>query len=281
MSSPSTTPGLVRLGSKPTVAEYLRALWVRREFALAIPSAELQAQHRNTVLGGLWHVLNPLLQVAVYYVVFGLILDISRGHDNFIGFLTIGVFVFHFTSKSVTAGAKAITSNEGLIRAIMFPRAILPLSVVFSEFAAFGYALLTMFGVVLVTGEAITWTWLLIAPIILLQLTFNVGAALIVARLSDHFRDVQQVLPFLLRLWLYLSGVLWPTQYFIEDYPNWTWALNFNPAYVYITLVREALLEGPPRPLGELWISAGLWAVAALVLGFVFFTARENDYGRG
>src|SRR5688572_2784464 len=118
---------LVKLGTTPGVVEYLKALWVRREFAIAIPTAELQAQHRNTVLGGLWHLLNPLLQMGVYYLVFGVILDVNRGVDNFLGFIAIGVFTFHFTTKSVTAGAKAITSNEGLIRAIMFPRAILPL----------------------------------------------------------------------------------------------------------------------------------------------------------
>ena len=280
MSSSSTSPGLVRLGRKPGVGEYLRALWVRREFALAIPTARLQAEHRNTVLGGMWHVLNPLLQVAVYFVVFGVILEVNRDVDNFIGFLTIGVFVFHFTSKSMTAGAKAITSNEGLIRAIMFPRAILPLAVVLSEFVAFGYALITMFAVILVTGEQVAWTWLLIVPILALQLLFNIGLSLFAARLSDHFRDIQQVLPFLTRLWLYLSGVLWPTQSFVDAYPRLEQLLYLNPAFVYIELVRAALLEAEVGS-AQLWLSGALWAVVALVAGFAFFKARENEYGRG
>lgn len=274
----SSAPPLVRVGSKPSVLEYLRSLWVRREFALAIPSAELHAQHRNTILGGLWHLLNPVLQVAVYYLVFGKILEVDRNVDNFIGFLTIGVFVFHFTSKSMTAGAKSITSNEGLIRAISFPRAILPLAAVLSEFAAFGYALVTMLVVVLLTAEPIALSWLVVIPVIALQTMFNIGAAFVMARLSDHFRDVQQVLPFVVRLWFYGSGVIWPATMLTENYPSLRWLLVANPAFAYIELFRAALLDqawGDP----VLWLSGAAWAVASLVIGFVFFRGREIEYG--
>lgn len=274
----SATPPLVRVGSKSGVLEYLRALWARREFAIAIPSAELHAEHRNTVLGGLWHVLNPLIQIGVYYLIFGVILTVDRGVDNFIGFLAVGVFIFHFTSRSVTAGARSITSNESLLRSISFPRAILPLAAVLAELAAFGYALIAMVGVLLATQETVTWHWLLLFPIIGLQLLFNIGAACFMARATTHFRDIQQVLPFILRMWLYSSGVMWPITRLTEKHPDLTWVMEANPAFAFLELVRNALMDnavGPPR----LWLSAGLWSVAALVLGFTFFRARENDYG--
>ena len=279
----STAPPLVRVGSKPGVAEYLRSLWQRREFAIAIPAAELRAAHGDTMLGGAWHLLNPIFQIAVYFLIFGVILGVDRGVDNFIAFLAIGVFVFHFTSRSLSAGAKSITSNEALMRAISFPRAILPMAAVFAEFAAFGYALVTMLGVVLLTGEAVTWTWLLIVPVIVLQLLFNIGAALFMARFSSHFRDIQQVLPFLIRLWLYLSAVLWPVTRLTDvlqqrDLPNLVWLMDFNPGFTYPELVREAVLGGRVGS-PTLWLSASLWAVLVLVGGFMFFRARENEYG--
>lgn len=274
----TSAPPLVRLGTKPSVVEYLRAMWARREFALAIPSAELHAQHRNTVLGGLWHLLNPMLQVGVYYLVFGIVLDVSRGVENFIAFLAVGVFVFHFTSKSLTAGSKSITNNEGLMRAIAFPRAILPLAVVLSEFAAFGYAFVTMIAVVLLDGEPLTLNWLIVIPAIALQMMFNLGAALIVARLSSHYRDVQQVLPFVIRLFFYGSAVIWPAMRLTEEYPQFSWVLTGNPVFVYIELVRSGLLDkswGDPT----MWLSGLLWSVGTLVLGFLFFRAREHEYG--
>jgi teichoic acid transport system permease protein len=273
-------PPLVRLGGKPGIGEYIRSLWTRREFALAIPRAELRAKNQNTVLGGLWHVLNPLMLVGVYYVVFDLILDTSRGVENFLAFLTIGVFVFHLTSKSVNAASKSITSNEGLLRAVAFPRAILPLSVVLSEFLAFSYALIVMVAVVLLTGEPLYWTWVLIVPAIALQLLFNAGLALFVARLTSHFRDVSQVLPYLLRMWLYFSGVLYEPTHFVAEGSLALRILQANPAYVYINLVRTAVLEQKPPPAME-WIEAAAWGTVVLVIGFLYFRAREHEYGRG
>lgn len=274
----STAPPLVRVGSKSGVVEYLRALWARREFAIAIPAAQLQAEHSNTVLGGLWHLLNPLIQIGVYYLIFGLILEVDRGVDNFLGFLAIGVFVFHFTSRSITAGARSITSNENLMRAISFPRAILPMAAVFSEFASFGYALIAMIGVVLLTGEAVTVTWVLIIPIIALQLLFNLGAAFFIARAAAHFRDVQQVLPFVLRMWLYTSGVMWPVSRLTDAFPDLTWLMYSNPAFAFLELTRRAMLDGAVGRT-SLWLSAAGWSIGLLIFGFMFFRARENEYG--
>jgi teichoic acid transport system permease protein len=279
---PVTTsdPPLVHLGAKSGVLEYLRSLWARREFALAIPSAELHAQHRNTMLGGLWHLLNPILQIGIYYLVFGKILDVNRGVDNLIGFLAVGVFIFHFTTKSLNAGARSITSNAGLLRAISFPRAILPLAAVLSEFAAFGYAIVTMLIAVLLTGEPLSWTWLVLVPVIVLQTMFNIGIAFFVARLSYHFRDVQQVLRFIIRLWFYGSAVIYPATRLTEKRPDLEWVLTANPLFAFMDLARTALLKPMAWGAPDLWLSASAWAVGSLVLGFLYFRARENEYGR-
>lgn len=275
----STVPPLVRVGSKPGAVEYLRSLWARREFALAIPAAELHAEHRNTVLGGAWHVLNPLIQVLVYFLIFGVILKVDRGVDNFIGFIAIGVFVFHFTSRSVTAGARSITSNENLMRAISFPRAILPMASVFAELGAFGYAFVTMIAIALVSGETLSWHWLLTIPVIGMQLLFNLGAAFFMARAASHFRDVQQVVPFVLRMWLYLSGVMWPISRLEERFPEYTGLMDFNPGYVFVQLVRSAIQDNQVGS-ARLWLSGIVWSLAVLTLGFWFFRVRENEYGR-
>lgn len=271
-------PELAQLGTKPRLFDYVRSVWQRREFALEIPRAELRAQHRDTVLGGLWHVLDPLLLVGVYYVVFKVILDVSRGVDNFVGFLAIGVFTFHFTSKSVRAGARSIVANEGLLRAVSFPRAILPVSVVFSEFAALVYAMGAMYLIVLGTGERPAWTWLLMLPIVLLQLMFNIGAAMFVARLADRYRDVLQVLPYTLRIWGYMSGVFYDLSRRIDKVPALGFLVHVNPAYLYMTMARNALLENR-APTAEQWLVLIAWGVGALLGGLLFFMGREHEYG--
>jgi teichoic acid transport system permease protein len=272
-------PDLIQLGRPPALGAYLRAIWSRREFAVTVPLGELKAQNMDTVLGGLWHLLNPLLLVGVYYTIFGLILNIGdRGTDNFIAFLTVGIFTFFYTRKSLQSGAKAIVSNLPLIRSIRFPRAVLPISAVVGETVALVPAVAAMLAVVIVTGEAPHFTWLLLAPVFALQAAFNLGLAFFVARLTDHFRDTERFLPYLLQIWFYLSGVLYSVDYFITD-PVARSLFVANPAYVFVTLAREAVLHAATSI--HLWLIAAAWSTVVLCAGFAFFRAREQDYGHG
>ncbi|MBW3594580.1 MAG: ABC transporter permease [Actinobacteria bacterium] len=273
-------PPLARLGVRPRPRDYIRSLWDRRQFALAIPSAELQAQHRNTALGGVWHLIDPLISVGIWWLLFSVILNVTRGVDNVVGFLAVGVFAFHFTMRSVKAGTRSITSNEGLLRAISFPRAILPLSVVIAEVMTLGYALAAMFGVVLLTGETPAWTWLLIVPMFAIQFLFNTGLALFFARLADHFRDLTQIVPYGLRVWGMLSGVFMPITRRLEGYPELLTITEYNPAYLFMELPRRAILDNA-GPTTRQWITVLVWSVVMLIVGFFFFLRRENEYGRG
>lgn len=257
---------------------YLRALWERREFALALPSGDLKAQHMDTLFGGLWHLLNPLLLVGVYYVVFELILRVNRrGPDNFVAFLTVGIFVFFYTRKSIQAGARTIVVNLPLIRSIKFPRAVLPVAAVVGETIMLGPALLCIVFVVLVTGTTPKVTWLLVPLVLVMQFAFNLGAACCAARLTDHFRDVAHLIPYLMTIWMYLSGVLYDAERFLED-PTMLQVFRLNPMYAYVELARDALLHGSTD--WGLWVSGAAWGAAVLVVGFGFFRRGEHAYGR-
>ncbi len=106
----------------------------RRDFVLAMPMEQLRVAHQDTLLGNVWHLGNPLLTTAVYYFVFGVLLGVNRGVDNFILWLMVGVFAFGLTSRtSHRRRDRDLSSNRGLMRAIRFPRALLPISVVISR----------------------------------------------------------------------------------------------------------------------------------------------------
>jgi teichoic acid transport system permease protein len=275
----ATTPdGLVRLGGIPPLPAYLRSIWSRRELALSMPLGELRAQNMDTVLGGAWHLLNPLLLVGVYYVVFGLILDVgSRGTDNFIAFLSCGIFTFFYTRKSIQSGARTIVANVGLIRSIKFPRAILPISAVIGETAALAPAVAALVLIALLSGERPHLTWLLLLPIFALQAVLNLGAAFFIARLADHFHDVQQLIPYVMTIWMYLSGIFYEVDAFVRD-DRARLLFRLNPIYAYATLVRDAVLHGTTQP--DLWVVAASWALVAVTAGFFWFRRREQAYGR-
>ncbi len=278
--STDVTPPLRPVAAQQPLPVYLREMWRRRDFATALPMEEVRARHQDTLLGNLWHITNPLLTVLVYYVIFGVILNSSRGIDHYLLWLTVGVFSYNLTSKTVLSGAQAITANEGLIRAVQFPRALLPVSVTFSHIITFWFELSMLAGLSIIMGLYPNPRWLAIPFFLLIHTGFNLGAAMIVARLNDGFRDVAQIVPFLFRLGIYASGVMFPLDK-ISDRIHGPMLLlvELNPFAAYLSLYRWSFL-GLPLTGRQLAVAIG-WSVFALGWGFRFFRRAELRYGRG
>ncbi|MET7817134.1 ABC transporter permease [Micromonospora zamorensis] len=275
--------GLRVAGERPSVVEYSRRLWAYRHFIAAYANAKLVASYSNAKLGQLWQVLTPLTNAAVYYLIFGVVLA-QNDMPNYIAYLTTGLFIFNFTQSAVLTGTQAISSNLGLIRALHFPRASLPLSTTLTQFQQLLASMVVLIGIVLVTGEPLTWEWLLLVPTLLLQAVFNAGVVLTVARLGSKSTDLKQVMPFILRTWMYGSGVLYSVSLF-ERLPSWaTTLVQYNPILVYIELARYTLMEEAPllnESLTQLWLVGGGWALLAGLGGFLYFWRGEQEYGRG
>jgi teichoic acid transport system permease protein len=266
--------GLIPMGRRPPLRRYLRALWERREFALLVPLGELRQRNMDTVLGGAWHLLNPLFQAGIYYLLFGVILRQRADIENYPAWLIIGLFTFGFTQKAVQSSARIIVAKVGMLRSLNFPAGILPISVNLSEILTHIPAVLVMLVIVVLTGEPITWWWLMFVPLVVLQSLFNLGLSLFAARLTVHFRDLDNLLSHVLRMWMYFSGVLFPITLAPE---GWIQTLLFvNPSHTFIATARGLLLDGSLDVP-----SAGLalaWTVGILVGGVLFFHRFEGRY---
>jgi teichoic acid transport system permease protein len=278
--------GLAVSGARPSLVEYVRQLWGRRHFILAFSQAKLTAQYSQAKLGQLWQVATPLLNAAVYYFIFGVILHASRGlpKDVYIPFLVTGVFVFTFTQSSIMSGVRAISGNLGLVRALHFPRASLPISFSLQQLQQLLFSMIVLFLVAIGFGSYPRLSWLLIVPVLLLQFLFNTGLALIVARMGAKTPDLAQLMPFVLRTWMYTSGVMFSISKMMEGRSEIAVRLlQVNPAAVYMDLMRFALIDGygasnlPPH----VWAIALFWAVVVFGGGFVYFWKAEERYGRG
>jgi teichoic acid transport system permease protein len=278
--------GLAVSGARPGLVEYVRQLWGRRHFILAFSQAKLTAQYSQAKLGQLWQVATPLLNAAVYFLIFGLILKADRGMERevYIPFLVTGVFVFTFTQSSVMAGVRAISGNLGLVRALHFPRAALPISFSLQQLQQLLFSMIVLFVVAVGFGSYPQLSWLLIVPILVLQFLFNTGLAMIMARMGAKTPDLAQLMPFVMRTWMYASGVMFSIPVMLEEHPEWIAdILQWNPAAIYMDLMRFALVDGygsenlPPH----VWAVAAGWAVLVAVGGFVYFWKAEERYGRG
>ncbi|MET8744677.1 ABC transporter permease [Streptomyces sp. NPDC004728] len=278
--------GLTVSGARPGLFEYIRQLWGRRHFILAFSRAKLTAQYSQAKLGQLWQVATPLLNALVYYLIFGLILGTRKGmtQDVFIPFLVTGVFVFTFTQSSVMAGVRAISGNLGLVRALHFPRASLPISFSLQQLQQLLFSMIVLGAVAVAFGSYPSLSWLLIIPALVMQFVFNTGLALIMARLGSKTPDLAQLMPFVMRTWMYASGVMFSIPVMLKDKPAWIAdVLQYNPAAVYMDLIRFALIDGygSQNLPAHVWVVALGWAVLIGLVGFVYFWKAEERYGRG
>ncbi|MFH9425921.1 ABC transporter permease [Streptomyces sp. NPDC017529] len=276
--------GLTVSGARPPLGTYTRRLWARRHFIASFATARLTATYTTARLGQLWQVVTPLLNAGVYYLIFGVLLHTSHGIPNFIPFLCTGIFVFTFTQSTVLAGTRAVSGNLGLVRALHFPRAALPVAHTLVQLQQLVFSMGVLAVIVLACGVPLTWHWLLMLPALLLQSVFNTGLALVMARIGAKTTDTAQLMPFVLRTWMYASGVFYDLSTFTRDAPHLvSVVLNCNPALIYVDLMRYALIDTvraqalPPH----VWPLALGWALLAGVAGYVFFWQAEEEYGRG
>ena len=278
--------GLLKVGRRDPLPLYLRKLWQRRSFAWQLSRAKVGAKNSEDALGALWTVLRPLLLIGVFALVFGVILGAKEGMTPYVPMLACGVLVFQYTSQSVSAGARAVVGNMGLVRAIRFPRAVLPLSTVLTE----AIQAVPLYAIAIITTFAfeleVSWWWLLVPVIFVLQTMFNLGAAMIVARLTSRVNDFAQLVPFFVRLWMYLSGVFFTLETFDHEFKHW---LIANPAFDFISMFRGVVVNSTAsspentQPVfdWQFWGPGIAWSVGILVVGFIFFYRAEESYVDG
>ncbi|GAA2674521.1 ABC transporter permease [Streptomyces lunalinharesii] len=278
--------GLTVSGARPSLGEYTRQLWHRRHFITSFATAKLTAMYTTAKLGQLWQVITPLLNAGVYYLIFGVLIGTRKGVPDYIPYLVTGVFVFTFLQNSVMTGTRAISGNLGLVRALHFPRACLPISFCLAQLQQLLYSMAVLVVILLAFGQVPTWSWLLVLPALTLQFVFNTGLAMVMARLGSKTPDLAQLMPFIMRTWMYASGVMFSISLITQGKhlpPVVLVLLNGNPAAVYIDLMRFALIDSftahqlPPH----VWAFAAGWAVVAGVAGYVYFWKAEEQYGRG
>lgn len=255
---------------------YVAELWERREFIWFLAIGNFKARNASTAFGLFWWVLNPLLLSLVYYLVFGLIFTTDRD----ILYLMSGMFVFHFTAQAMTGGAQAVLGNTKLLANLRFPRIILPIANLLESVMGFLVSLgLLLVLSLLVAGHLPNWSFLLLLVAIPLQFLFNLGLGCLAARVAVPFRDVNNLIPYLNRIWLYLSPIIWPLSALesarMEGLAPYA---TYNPMFSIISVYRTALLDYPFDPAA--FIAFAAWAVVVGIIGIAVFIKYEGNIVR-
>lgn len=282
MSKLAAEHGLEQVGGRPSLLEYVRQLWQRRDFTLTLARYRMQSENERNRLGMLWVILRPSFSAIIYGVVFGLILKgaVARPPD-FVPFVVIGVFTLEFFNSSMNGGAKSIIMNASLVQSLPFPRIVLPIATVMQNLLNYIPCMALMIVISVFYGARPSLTWLLFIPLLILFWIFNQGVAFIFARTTVHFRDLSQVVPFISRMVFYTSGVFFDINRMIDamNKPGLQAFADWHPLNNVLAISRGILMPSMEIPY-HYFFSLSIWAVAVFVFGFVFFWLAEERYGR-
>lgn len=270
--------GLAPHTSKESLVQYCKSLWKSRHFVTTYAITKANAKGRDRYLGNLWLVLDPLFQVSVYALIFGLILQVDRGMNNFIGFLVIGVIYFNIFSQGITGGSNLIQKSRALITSFRFPRAAIPVSSTIRSFIdnLIPCLLAIIVAVAFQLDEPFHWTIIFVIPLYFLAHVFTLGTIFIGARLTAFVPDLQSVISLLSRGLFFLSGIFFDVSRF-DTSPFLQKFVEANPIYQFLMAIRSCVLDGA-IPSAWTWGYLSLWSFGLMLTGFILFYQREEHY---
>jgi lipopolysaccharide transport system permease protein len=254
----------------------LAELWRFRQLVFLLVSRELKVRYKRSVLGILWTMLNPLLLMVVYAVVFTTIMPAAL--PNFTVFLLAGLLPWIFFSTALLQGLMSVLVNQELVRKVRVPQAVFPISVVGSNLVNLGLSLVPLFAMMLVLRQRFTWA-LLFLPVGIFVLTlFAAGATLLLASATVFFRDVRHLTEVLLQMVLYLSPILYDVAQ-LGSRDSWWFRLfrlelRLNPISYLVPLFRDPVYYGRLPSLPDFAIACA-WAAAMLLGGYRVFVRLE------
>lgn len=251
----------------------LKELYDYRAMIFSLVKRDLNGKYKGSVLGFFWTFLNPLLQLAVYTMVFSVIM--RSNIEDFYLYLFVALVPWIFFSTSVSGGASCIWAQQELVKKIYFPREILPISFVTSQFVNMLLSFLVVAVVLLVSGKGLSGTALLYLPIIMLiEYLLALSMALITSALTVYLRDLEYLLGIITMAWQFLT----PVMYSMELVPEKLQPIfNINPMTPVIIAYREILYYKRPPQLNTLLHAVVLGAVL-LVVGFFTFSKLKRHF---
>jgi teichoic acid transport system permease protein len=259
----------------PNLNAYFRDMRSRKEFVLELSRAEREEEHLDTVFGQLWSIISPLLSAAIYYLFMYVIQGGHQGPEFFLH-LVAGIFIFEFISTAATRGSNSIMRAGALINNTSFPRALLPLTDVLTAFRVFLPSIFVFAAFQISLQVPLSVEALQAIPALILIILFTSGLAMFAATAQVYFRDTQALMPFILRLTMFISPVLYFPEQAKEMFDGRLLTL-LNPVFCMVQIFSGSIARGDTFDLWT-WLIAIFWAIVSFVGGFWFLVTREGEF---
>lgn len=251
----------------------LNELYLYREMIFSLVKRDLKGRYKGSALGFLWTFLNPLLQLAVYTMVFSVIM--RAGIEDYYLFLFVALVPWIFFSTSLSGGASCIWAQQDMVKKIYFPREVLPISYVTSQFVNMLLSFIVIFGVLIFSGHTINLTAILYLPVIMIvEFILALGMAMLTSAITVYFRDMEYILGIVAMAWQFLT----PVMYAIDMAPQKVrFIFHLNPMTPVIEAYRDILYYGNIPELNTL-LSAVIIGIIVLIIGWVTFHRLQKHF---
>jgi ABC-type polysaccharide/polyol phosphate export permease len=271
-----------------SLGAHIRELWAFRDLLYNLVVRDLKVRYKNSTLGILWSLLNPLLMMLVFTFVFKVLAG-SSNLEAYPAFVLCGILAWNLFSSSIMGSTNSIVGNSHLIKKVYFPRAVLPISVVLSNLVNFLLALPVFFVLTALLGRSPT-VWVVLLPaVIAVQITFTLGVSFFLATANVFYRDTRIVMEVVILAWFFLTPIFYPISEVgrggleigglaIASYDIQRLVRIFNPMASIIASYRDVLYWGNP-PGADFFLRTAVTAALFLVAGFFVFLRFSPVFG--
>ncbi len=249
-----------------------RELWAYRELLFFLSWRDISVRYKQTVMGAAWAIIQPLLSMVIFSLLFGKLAKIPSDDVPYPIFSYAALLPWQYFSSAMSDSARSMVGQGKILSKVYFPRLIVPLAAVLPPMVDFAIAFVILIGLMFYYGQAITWRLLWLPLFLLLAVATALGVGLWLSAMNVRYRDIGYVIPFLAQFWMYASPVVYPVSMLPERYQL---LYGLNPMTGVIEGFRWALLgtNTPPGPITL--VSAGV--VVLLILSGMFYFRRMED----
>ena len=268
------TPIIVLKPSKGWLGIDFKELWRYRELVFFLTWRDIKVRYKQALLGVSWAILQPLLTMVIFTLIFGVLLKTPSENVPYPLFSLTALLPWQLFATALQRSSVSLVGNANLLTKIYFPRLAIPLSSVFAALVDFGVSFIVLLGVMFYYRYWPGWNILWLIPMILLALLTALAVGLWLSALNVQYRDVQHMVPFIIQVWMYASPIVYP----IETIPEGTWRYlySLNPMVGVIQSFRWVLLGGTPPDLTSLISIAVVMII--LISGLFYFKKMEKTF---
>jgi lipopolysaccharide transport system permease protein len=251
-----------------------KELWRYRELIYFLTWRDIKVRYKQAVLGIAWAVIQPLMTMVIFTVIFGNLLGTPSEGIPYPLFSLTALLPWQLFASALQRSSVSLVGNANLLKKIYFPRLAIPLSSIFAALVDFLISFVVLIGVMIYYRYWPTWNALWLPLLVLLALLTALAVGLWLSALNVQYRDIQQIVPFLIQVWMYASPIVYP----IETIPAgiWRWLYGLNPMVGVIQGFRWALIGGAPPDLTL--VISGAMVLILLVSGLYYFRRMEKTF---